>query len=75
VLERGEKCPTIDTLLKLCAAMQISPARLLDMGEDNFDKAEYIYIINRALKDIPDKDRIRLAYVFEQLVKVYQGDY
>jgi transcriptional regulator with XRE-family HTH domain len=74
-LERGEKCPTIETLLKLCAALRVSPTRLLEMGDYEFDGSEAVFIINRALKDISDKEKVRLALAFEQIVKVYQGDF
>ncbi|MCL2638904.1 MAG: helix-turn-helix domain-containing protein [Oscillospiraceae bacterium] len=74
-LERGEKCPTIETLLKLCTAMRISPTRLLELGDYEYESSEAVFIINRALKDIPDKDKVQLALVFEQLVKVYQRDF
>jgi transcriptional regulator with XRE-family HTH domain len=74
-LERGEKCPTIETLLKLCTALRVSPTRLLEMNDYEFDGSEAVFIINRALKDVPDKEKVRLALVFEQLVKVYHGKF
>jgi transcriptional regulator with XRE-family HTH domain len=74
-LERGEKCPTIETLLKLCVALKVSPSRLLDLDEYECDSSESSFILNQALKSIPDKDKVRLALVFEQIVKVYHGEF
>ena len=74
-LERGEKCPTIETLLKLCTATGTSPTQMLDFNEYEFDSSEVDFIINRVLKDVPNKDKMRLALVFEQLVKVYRGEF
>jgi transcriptional regulator with XRE-family HTH domain len=74
-LERGEKCPTIETLLKLCTAMSISPTRLLELNEFAFDCSECSFILNRALSGVPDKDKVRLALVFEQIVKVYHNEF
>jgi transcriptional regulator with XRE-family HTH domain len=69
-LERGEKCPSIETLLKLSAVMQIYPAHLLEFDEDSDDKEAYS-IIKYALKGVPDVHKLKLARVFETLAKAY----
>ncbi|MCL2087680.1 MAG: helix-turn-helix domain-containing protein [Oscillospiraceae bacterium] len=71
-LERGEKCPSIETLLKLSAVLQIYPARLLEFYEEPDEKEAYS-IIKYALKNVPDKHKNKLARVFEALAKAY-GD-
>ena len=74
IIERGERCPTIDTLLRISAVLKIPPSRLLEFNAEP-DNADVFSIINYALKDIPMDDKIRLALVFEQLVKIYKGDF
>ncbi|MCL2087050.1 MAG: helix-turn-helix domain-containing protein [Oscillospiraceae bacterium] len=74
IIERGERCPTIDTLLKISAVLKISPSRLLDFSGE-IDDTEACYAIKYALRDIPDKDKMRLIAVFEQLVRIYKGDF
>ena len=34
-LERGEKCPTIDTLYKICSALEISVCEILNFEPDS----------------------------------------
>jgi len=73
IIERGERCPTIDILLKLSAALEVSPLQLLVFGEET-DNAQAEAVITYALKDLPDKDKMKLALMFEQLVKIYKDD-
>jgi len=72
-LERGEKCPSIETLLKLSSVMQIYPARLLEFDETPDDTEAYA-IIKYALKDVPDIHKLKLARVFETLAKAYSDE-
>ncbi|MCL2697675.1 MAG: helix-turn-helix domain-containing protein [Oscillospiraceae bacterium] len=70
-LERGEKCPTIFTVYKISAALNISPSQLMELGADELDDSESYMIVKRALNDVPGKNRMKLARVFEQLAKIY----
>jgi len=69
-LERGEKCPSIETLLKLSTVLRIYPARLLAFDEESDDTEAYA-IVKYALKDVPDLHKLKLARVFETLAKAY----
>jgi transcriptional regulator with XRE-family HTH domain len=74
IIERGERCPTIDTLLKISNVLKVSPSRLLDFGGDSADDDVYS-AVKYILNDVPQKDKMRLTLAFEQLVKVYKGDF
>jgi transcriptional regulator with XRE-family HTH domain len=74
IIERGERCPTIDTLLKISEVLKVSPSRLLDFNDNAVDD-DVCSAVKYILKDVPDKDKMRLTLAFEQIVKVYQGDF
>ena len=69
-LERGEKCPNIDTLLKICNALNISPAKLLDFETEEGDS---VSVVRQRLEDTlnklsPQKQQ-RLADIMESIVE------
>jgi transcriptional regulator with XRE-family HTH domain len=74
IIERGERCPTIDTLLKISEVLKVSPSRLLDFTAEPTDTEAYD-TIKYLLRDVPDKDKMRLVLAFEQLVRVYHGEF
>jgi transcriptional regulator with XRE-family HTH domain len=74
-LERGEKCPSLDTIFKLGNALGISPSMLIYFETSEHIETEAFAIIKNALSDVPDKHKIRLARVFETLAKVYNADF
>lgn len=68
-LERGEKCPTIDTLYKICDALKISVCKLLtfkdiDTINDNVAKEK----IETALVKIPESKHIKVAEIIENII-------
>lgn len=68
-LERGEKCPNIDTLLKISDALEISAAKLLDFEED---ATEETLATKQRLEDAlnrltPSKQR-QIADIVENIV-------
>jgi transcriptional regulator with XRE-family HTH domain len=69
-LERGQKCPSIETLLKLCAVMRIFPALLLDFACEPDDDEAYT-IAKYALNCVPNQHKLHLARMFEALAKAY----
>ncbi|MCL1832117.1 MAG: helix-turn-helix transcriptional regulator, partial [Oscillospiraceae bacterium] len=60
IIERGERCPTIDTLLKISAVLDISPALLLDFSNTSGDDEAYS-MIKYAFNCVPEQHRIKLA--------------
>lgn len=68
-LERGEKCPTIDTLYKICDALNVSVCELLTFKEiatdmDNPAKQR----IEIALTKLPVSKHIKVAEIVENIV-------
>ncbi|MCL2070653.1 MAG: helix-turn-helix domain-containing protein [Oscillospiraceae bacterium] len=74
MLERGERCATIDKLLKISTALKIAPSKLVDYNEEA-ESAEAQAILVHCLKDIRAADRKKLALIFEQIVNVYNRKY
>lgn len=74
ILERGQKCPSIEILLKLSTVMQIRPTLLLDIDSETSNTDEAYYIVKYALKLLPETQKVKFAQMFEALVKVYIND-
>ncbi len=70
-VERGLKCPTIDTLYKIAKALEISPSELL--RSDAF--VEYTDDDSRRIKDIlsrvPAAKRSQLLRVIESMAELF----
>ena len=66
-LERGEKCPTIDTLYKISEALNISIFDLLSENELNQTNKEIIRTIEESLSKVPIEDQLVLAKAISSL--------
>lgn len=70
-LERGEKCPTIDTLYKICDALKISVCKLLTFeGVDTISNNVAKERIETALIKLPESKHIKVAEIIENIVDV-----
>ena len=70
-LERGEKCPTIDTLYKICDALKISVSKLLTFKDTNTINNNLAKErIETALIKIPESKHIKVAEIIENIVDV-----
>lgn len=70
-LERGEKCPTIDTLYKICEALKISISKLLVFYDaDMISDSVAIERIETALIKLPESKHIKVAEIIENIVDV-----
>ncbi len=71
-IERGLKCPTIDTLNKICTALNITLSQLLDFGSDTpvIDNSEAIEKISFNIKNLPKEDADRIADIVAEIVKI-----
>jgi transcriptional regulator with XRE-family HTH domain len=74
-LERGEKCPSLDTIFKLGKALNISPSILVMFESGEHIETESLAVIKNALGDVPCEHKMKLARVFEILAKVYNADF
>lgn len=70
-LERGEKCPTIDTLYKICDALNISICQLLNFENDiEFNDTEVKLRIETAVDKLPYNKQIRVAEIIENIADI-----
>lgn len=68
-LERGEKCPNIDTLLKISDALEISAAKLLDFEEDTSEETLATkQRLEEALNKLTPCKQRQLAEIVENIV-------
>lgn len=66
-VERGERCPTIDTLIKLSNALGVSPAELLDFDESEHSEDEITLRMKRILKSIPMNKQSDIIDIVEKI--------
>lgn len=70
-IERGEKCPTIDTLYKIAKAFNISLSELVDIsGSGATVSDEALFRIKSALNDLPEEKAISVAEIVENIIKI-----
>ena len=71
-IERGLKCPTIDTLNKICIALNITLSQLLDFnsGIPITDNSEAIEKISFNISNLPKEDADRIADIVAEIVKL-----
>lgn len=70
-LERGEKCPTIYTLYKVCSALQISFFEILNFDSKSLSpNSEAKYRIEKALDKLPDSKCIKIAEMIENIADI-----
>lgn len=71
-IERGLKCPTIDTLNKICLALNITLAQLLDFDfeikKDNNSQA--IEKISFNIQNLSKEDANKIADIVADIVKL-----
>ncbi|MDD6489875.1 MAG: helix-turn-helix transcriptional regulator [Clostridia bacterium] len=68
-LERGEKCPTVDTLYKVSQGLKIPLSELLNItAEINPSHTEAIQRIETALDGLSEKDAVDIAEIVEKIV-------
>jgi len=71
-IERGLKCPTIDTLNKICIALNITLSQLLDFDSHIpvTDNSKAIEKISFNIKNLPKEDADRIADIVAEIVKI-----
>ena len=71
-IERGLKCPTIDTLSKICTALNVTLSQLLDFDSNTpiIDNSEAIEKISFNIKNLPKEDADRIADIVAEIVKI-----
>lgn len=67
-LERGEKCPTIDTLYRLARALGIPIYKLIDIDGDIDNISDTAYKIQKSLNDLNAEQQNRVADLIDEIV-------
>jgi transcriptional regulator with XRE-family HTH domain len=73
-LERGERCPSLETIFKLSRILNITPAQLLDFDTELYTDSEAYIIMMNTFDDVPDRHKLKLARVFKTLAKAYADE-
>lgn len=67
-MERGERCPSVDTLNKVCDGLKISMSQLLDFDADiSFTNKEALHRIEKVIADMPADKAIELVEIVERI--------
>lgn len=68
-IERGEKCPTVDTLYKISNGLKIPLAELLNItAEIKPSHFEAINRIENAIYSLSEKEAVEIAEIIEKLI-------
>lgn len=68
-LERGEKCPTVDTLYKISQGLKIPLSELLDVtAEINPTHKAAIDRIENAIYSLSESEAVEIAEIIERLI-------
>ncbi len=67
-LERGEKCPTVDTLYKICEAVDVSVCEMLSFDIDDITPETQVMLrIENAIKNLSPSKQIKIVEIVENL--------
>ena len=70
-LERGEKCPTIDTLYKICKALGVTMAEVLSFDKNVYDlNSEAMSRIEHVLDRLEEPQQIEVAEIVEHIAEI-----
>lgn len=73
-VERGEKCPTIETLSKIAEGLKIPLPRLVDFADGTEPKTSDAFLrIQSVLTDMTDAEADRAADLLEGLTALLRG--
>lgn len=68
-VERGEKCPSIETLYKISNGLKLPLSELLNFSpEINPTSSEAIFRIKNAMSTLTDNEAIHIAEIVENIV-------
>ncbi len=68
-LERGEKCPTVDTLYKIAQGLKIPLSELLDVTSDtNPTHKAALDRIESAIYSLSESEAVEIADIIERLI-------
>ncbi|MCH5301149.1 MAG: helix-turn-helix transcriptional regulator, partial [Ruminococcus sp.] len=72
-LERGERCPNIDTLYKISESLKISVCDLLIFNNSKtYPDSEITHRIESALKKVPQNKKISVVKITENITEIFE---
>lgn len=69
-LERGEKCPTIDTVYKISEALGVTVNELITLEDKNIADKAVMLRIEKALDKVPDSKHLKIAEIVENIADI-----
>ena len=70
-VERGEKCPTVETIYKICKGLKIPLSQLMDFSlEPEPTSDEAVQRIKTALGKVPADKAVKIAQIVEEMVDI-----
>lgn len=73
-VERGEKCPTVETLYKISQGLKIPLSELLDISSEiKPTSVEAMHRIQNVLNTLSEEEAIRIAEIVEGVVAFKQN--
>lgn len=69
-VERGLKCPTIDTLYKIAKAMDISLSELV-RTDDSMDDTAFLEAIQQVFLCVPIEKREQVLKVLNEMIRLF----
>ncbi len=74
-IERGERCPTIETIYKVCEGLKISMSDLMNFDIDVKPTSEEAKRrIEKAMSGLSDEEAIHIAEIIENVVSFKTND-
>lgn len=72
-VERGEKCPTVETLYKICSGLKITMSELLDFSIDiKPTSEEAMHRIAKVLSETDEETSVKIAEIVEGIAEIYK---
>ncbi|MCI7768664.1 MAG: helix-turn-helix domain-containing protein [Oscillospiraceae bacterium] len=70
-VERGEKCPSVETIYKISTGLKIPISELLDLDGDTAPtQTEALQRISAAMTGLTDEEAVRVAEVVEKMLSI-----
>ena len=69
-IERGLKCPTVDTLSKIAAALGITLSELVKFEENTTENTDALNKIILSINSLSPEDAKRVAHIVAEIVKI-----
>lgn len=70
-VERGVKCPTIDTLCKIASALEVSPAELLQSDDRPTHPSEYNRRAAAMLARVPEEKLDQVLRIMDEVTSLF----